>query len=306
MAEVLVVGACAIDLKAVPGASLVMATSNPGSVTATPGGVARNIAENLARLGTEVRLASRVGRDGFGRLVLVETAEAGVDVSAVSTDAERTATYLATLDHDGSLSVAVSDFAAIDTMTTSHLAPEAFDGVGYVVLDANLPIPVLRAAIERSNDVGAMIILEPVSVAKAARLAQLGGAGPVHLLTPNEDEYASLAQVIDPLSLSSWICLRRGVEGSRLIYGPGIRPDFDAVDIPAVPVPAGDVRDVTGAGDAATAGLVHALAQGGSLEDAVAFGHTVAAHTVCSERSVAHDLDQFVFVPTYPPIGDDA
>lgn len=306
MAEVLVVGACAIDLKAVPGTPLVMATSNPGSVTATPGGVARNIAENLARLGTEVRLASRVGRDGFGRLVLVETAEAGVDVSAVSTDAERTATYLATLDHDGSLSVAVSDFAAIDTMTISHLASEAFDGVGYVVLDANLPIPVLRAAIERSNDVGAMIILEPVSVAKAARLAQLGGAGPVHLLTPNEDEYASLAQVIDPLSLSSWICLRRGVEGSRLIYGPGIRPDFDAVDIPAVPVPAGDVRDVTGAGDAATAGLVHALAQGGSLEDAVAFGHTVAAHTVCSERSVAHDLDQFVFVPTYPPIGDDA
>ena len=302
MAEVLVVGACAIDLKAVPGTPLVMATSNPGSVTATPGGVARNIAENLARLGTEVRLASRVGRDGFGRLVLVETAEAGVDVSAVSTDAERTATYLATLDHDGSLSVAVSDFAAIDTMTISHLASEAFDGVGYVVLDANLPIPVLRAAIERSNDVGAMIILEPVSVAKAARLAQLGGAGPVHLLTPNEDEYASLAQVIDPLSLSSWICLRRGVEGSRLIYGPGTQP----VDIPAVPVPAGDVRDVTGAGDAATAGLVHALAQGGSLEDAVAFGHTVAAHTVCSERSVAHDLDQFVFVPTYPPIGDDA
>lgn len=92
MAEVLVVGACAIDLKAVPGTPLVMATSNPGSVTATPGGVARNIAENLARLGTEVRLASRVGRDGFGRLVLVETAEAGVDVSAVSTDAERTAT----------------------------------------------------------------------------------------------------------------------------------------------------------------------------------------------------------------------
>lgn len=300
MAEVLVVGACAIDLKATVDVPLVSGTSNPGFVTATPGGVGRNIAESLARLGTEVRLASRVGSDGFGRLVLVETAEAGVDVSAVRNDAARTATYLATLDHDGSLSVAVSDFAAIDTMTTAHLAPEAFSGVDYVVLDANLPTPVLQAAIARAHDVAAMVILEPVSVAKAARLARLGGELPVHLLTPNEDEYASLAQALDPLSLTSWIWLRRGAHGSRLIYGPGNRP----VDIPAVPVPPDEVRDVTGAGDAATAGLVHALAQGGSIEEAIAFGHEVAAHTVRSARSVADDLDQVIFVPTYPPIGD--
>lgn len=286
MAEVLVIGASAIDLKATSDASLVPETSNPGSVTASPGGVGRNIAEVLARLGTSVRLVSRVADDAFGRLVLAETALTGVDISAVSTDAERTATYVATLDADGSLAVAVSDFAAIDTMTLQHLGADSFDGVGHVVLDANLPGPVLAEALAQAAGVAAMVTIEPVSVAKAGRLANLVGAYPAHLITPNEDEYAAIAARCDPQTLATWVCLRRGLQGSRLIYGPQVPP----VDVPAVLVPPQDVRDVTGAGDSATAGLIHALAQGAHLEEAIAFGHAVAARTVCSERTVPTDL----------------
>lgn len=286
MAEVLVIGGSAIDLKATSGAALIAETSNPGTVSATPGGVGRNIAENLARLGTGVRLVTRIGADAFGRFVLAETARAGVEVTHVQADAERTATYVATLDQDGSLFVAVSDFAAIDTMTPDHLPAGAFEGVAHVVLDANLPIPVLTAAISAGHEVGAMVTLEPVSVAKAARLAALDSAEPVHLITPNEDEYAALAACLDPHRIATWVCLRRGAAGSRVLYGP----DADPVDIPAVRVPPDQVRDVTGAGDAATAGLIHALVRGESLEEAVAFGHQVAAHTVRSDLTVAADL----------------
>jgi pseudouridine kinase len=286
MAEVLVIGASAIDLKATVAAPLVPETSNPGFVRASPGGVGRNIAEVLARLGTSVRLVSRVADDSFGRLVLAETAAAGVDVSGVHTDAGRTATYVATLDADGSLSVAVSDFAAIDTMSLEHLTSQSFDGVRHVVLDANLPTPVLTAALERGVSAGAMVTIEPVSVAKAGRLADLAGAYPAQLLTPNEDEYAALASRRDPLTLATRICLRRGLAGSRLITGSTAPP----VDIPAVLVPPEEVRDVTGAGDSATAGLIHALVRGAGLEEAVAFGHLVAARTVRSELTVPTDL----------------
>lgn len=287
MAEVVVVGAAAIDLKATANAPLIPATSNPGRVTASPGGVGRNIAETLARLGTSVRLVTRVADDSFGRLVLAETAAAGVDVSGVFTDADRTATYVATLDSDGSLSVAVSDFAAIDTMTLEHVRDLDLRGVAHVVLDANLPGPVLSAALERGVEAGAMVTIEPVSVAKAGRLAGLTTAYPAHLITPNEDEYAALAERIDPLSLARTICLRRGLAGSRLLLGP----DSDPVDVAAVRVPPQEVRDVTGAGDSATAGLIHALVQGAGFEQAVAFGHAVAARTVRSERTVPTDLD---------------
>ena len=285
MADVLVIGASAIDLKATGGAPLIPETSNPGFVTASPGGVGRNIAETLARLGTSVRLVSRVGDDAFGRLVLAETAAAGVDVTQVHTDADRTATYVATLDSDGSLSVAVSDFAAIDTMTLEHVASLSYD-VAQVVLDANLPLPVLGGVLERAVRAGAMVTIEPVSVAKASRLAGLSGAYAAHLITPNEDEYAALAALCDPLRLATNICLRRGLDGSRLITGP----DDPPVDIPALRVPADEVRDVTGAGDSATAGLIHALVRGAALEQAVAYGHAVAARTIRSALTVPTDL----------------
>lgn len=299
MADVLVIGACAIDLKAMVTLPLVPETSNPGTVTASPGGVGRNIAENLARLGTTVRLVSRVADDGFGRFVLDETAAAGVDVHEVHTDAERTATYLATLDHDGSLSVAVADFAAIDTMGVEHVVPAAFAGVRFVVLDANLPMPVIEAAVARAREVGAMVTLEPVSVAKATRLVALEGHTTVDLITPNQDEYAALADRVDPHRISANVCIRRGAAGSRLALGRGLEP----VEIPAVPVPESEIRDVTGAGDSATAGLIHALVRGGGLQEAVAFGHEVAAHTLRSDRSVVTGLDRLIFVPRSPTEG---
>lgn len=290
MTDVVVIGASAIDLKATGAAPLIPATSNPGVVSASPGGVGRNIAETLARLGSTVRLVSRVADDAFGRLVLAETAAAGVDVSEVHTDAERTATYVAALDADGSLSVAVSDFAAIDTMTLEHVARISLRGVGHVVLDANLPIPVLGAALTRAAEAGALVTIEPVSVVKALRLEGLltaTTAYPVHLITPNEDEYAALAARLDPFRLAAHVCMRRGLAGSRLIVGPEAEP----LDIPAVRVPAEEVRDVTGAGDSATAGLIHALVCGANLDQAVAFGHAVAARTVRSDLTVPTDLD---------------
>lgn len=286
MTDVVVVGASAIDLKATGDAPLIPATSNPGVVSASPGGVGRNIAETLARLGTRVRLVSRVADDAFGRLVLAETAAAGVDVCEVHTDAERTATYVATLDTDGSLSVAVSDFAAIDTMTLEHVAQISFRGVAHVVLDANLPMPVLGAALTRACEAGALVTIEPVSVVKAGRLAGLHPAYPAHLITPNEDEYAVLTARLDPLALAANVCVRRGLVGSRLIRGRDTAP----VDVPAVLVPPEQVRDVTGAGDSATAGLIHALVRGAGLEEAVAFGHAVAARTVRSCLTVPTDL----------------
>ncbi|MBC7309252.1 MAG: carbohydrate kinase [Actinomycetales bacterium] len=297
MTEVVVVGASAIDLKATSSASLIPETSNPGIVSASPGGVGRNIAETLARLGTNVRLVSRVADDAFGRLVLAETALTGVDVSGVLHDAERTATYVATLDTDGSLSVAVSDFAALDTMTVEHVADLQLEGVRHVVLDANLPIPVLGAALDQAVAAGALVTIEPVSVVKARRLAGLTPAYPAHLMTPNQDEYAALTELLDPHSIAANICVRRGLAGSRLLRGPGVDP----VDVPAAVVPPEEVRDVTGAGDSATAGLIHALVRGADLEVAVAFGNAVAARTVRSDLTVPTDLAD---LPDLPELTD--
>lgn len=83
----LVVGGTAADLTARPvpgGGELILKTSNFGALEVSPGGVARNIGEALARLGCRPLLLSLVGADALGDLVLKSSEDAGLDVSAVS------------------------------------------------------------------------------------------------------------------------------------------------------------------------------------------------------------------------------
>jgi pseudouridine kinase len=52
-----------------------------------------------------------------------------------------------------------------------------------------------------------------------------------------------------------------------------------------VPSQAQVINDVTGAGDAATAGLVYGLLQGGSLANAISVGQEMAARVIASNQS---------------------
>src|SRR3954469_25470042 len=71
---VVVVGGANTDVKVRSLAPVVPRTSNPGRAGTTAGGVGRNIAENLARLGTPTHLIAAVGRDAAGERLLAETA----------------------------------------------------------------------------------------------------------------------------------------------------------------------------------------------------------------------------------------
>src|SRR6478609_3187794 len=107
-AAVVVVGGANMDVKARSTRAAVRGTSNPGSATMSAGGVGRNVAENLARLGTRTHLVAAVGADALGDQVLSVTSGAGVHVEHVRRSARATGTYTAVLDAAGELVVAVA------------------------------------------------------------------------------------------------------------------------------------------------------------------------------------------------------
>ena len=119
--SVVVVGGANMDIKAHSGHLVELRTSNPGTTVSTPGGVGRNIAENLARLGSPTHLVAPIGRDAFGEEVLAATRAAGVVVDHVVATTEATGTYLAVLDASGELVVAVSSMRATDGLTVAQL-----------------------------------------------------------------------------------------------------------------------------------------------------------------------------------------
>jgi pseudouridine kinase len=275
---VVVVGGANVDVKARTTAPLVAATSNPGTVVRTPGGVGRNIAENLARLGSQVALVSVVGSDPDGEWLLEETARAGVDVTPVLRGGQ-TGRYVAVLDADGDLVAGVSDMAATDAVTPEVLDHDLLRSAALVVVDGNLPVPTVDAVLA----LGVRVVIDPVSVAKAGRISPLlSGKRPVFAITPNQDELAAMGSVAGLHERGvEVVWVRRGPAGSLLSTPDG------AVDLPA---PRVDPVDVTGAGDAMLAAFCHRVLAGDPLVEAAAYGHRAAALTVASPHTVVPDL----------------
>ena len=278
MGLVVVVGGANVDVKARTTAPLVAATSNPGTVMRTPGGVGRNVAENLARLGSRVALVSTVGSDPDGDWLLELTAAAGVDVSPVLRGGQ-TGRYVAVLGADGDLVAGVSDMAATDAITPEVLDHDLLRSAALVVVDGNLPATTVDAVLA----LGVRVVIDPVSVAKAQRISPLlTDTRPVFAITPNEDELAAMGSVSELHARGvEVVWVRRGRNGSMLST-----PDGEVV----LTAPHVSPVDVTGAGDAMLAAFCHRVLAGDTLADAAAYGHDAAALTVTSPHTVVPDL----------------
>lgn len=280
--HVVVVGGINADLKARTTAPLVPGTSNPGTATLSPGGVGRNVAENLARLGTPVQLVGVVGDDDLGRVVLTATRGSGVDTTHVRTRRGPTGSYTALLDHRGELVAGVADMGATDDLGPDDVPDLA--GAAMLVLDGNLRPDTFARARERARGQGVPVVVDPVSVPKAARLA--AELRDLRCLTPNRDELAALGGV--EALLASGVALvweRLGPDGSRLHTGTGV------VDLASR---LGEVVDVTGAGDAMLAAWCHAVLAGEGDAEAAAYAHEAAALTVASPLTVRPDLREML------------
>jgi pseudouridine kinase len=274
---VVVVGGANVDVVARPSGRAEPATSNPGRVTVTPGGVGRNIAEVLARLGTRTVLVSAVGGDHHGDLVVEASTEAGIDLTHLRQVDGTTGAYVAMLDAGGELMAGVADMADAD-LAPEDVDPDLLRSADLVVLDGNLRPETLAAALDAAGTVP--VALDPVSVPKAARLRETLAGRHLFLVSAGVAELAALGPVSADL-----VWERRGPAGSTLTGPDG--PD-GAVDLPALHVD--DIVDVTGAGDAMLGAFLHAWLRGATGAEAAAYGHAAAALTVVSTHTVRPDL----------------
>ena len=288
--RIVVVGGANTDILGVSDATLLARDSNPGHVTVSAGGVGRNIAENLARLGVEVELITAFGGDSQARTLAEECRAAGIGTSAALVlDDISGSRYLAVMDDDGDMVAAVSDMRALDRVTSQVLAKrrELLDSADLVVVDANLPVESLTWIAE---NIAGPLLLDPVSVAKAPRASSL--LGRFDALKANAAEAAGLAGIgtvggdLD-VERAAGSLLSSGV--SRVFVTRGERGTYAAEEGRGVWCPAPDVTvtDVTGAGDAFTAGVAFGMLAGYELEETCAAGSALAGLALADEQTVS-------------------
>lgn len=289
MARVIVIGGANVDIKGRTSGPYIAGTSNPGHVTHAAGGVGRNIAENLARLGVSVSLVTALGEDANGALLRAACDVAGIDLSLASISREPTGTYLAVLDDTGEMISAVSDMRAMDALTPAHLdrLSGELSKAEMLVADCNLSADCLEWLSRFSIRECVRLLIEPVSVVKAQKLLAFARPAPVFAITPNAKQLEALAggdiARLHALGFSN-IVLHRGREGAIVSEGFG--------SLAVRPVSVTGIMDVTGAGDAAVAGLVWGLLDGRSLAEAARLGQCAAAIKLGSSQSVASSLSR--------------
>ncbi|MBC7262965.1 MAG: carbohydrate kinase family protein [Chloroflexi bacterium] len=303
--HILIFGAATVDIKGRAASRLVPGSSTPGQISLSYGGVARNIAENLARLGEPTILLSAVGRDPFGAQILEHTAQGGVDVSRVLISPNHhSATFLRILDEKGAPLLSLDEMGIIQLLTPDYVAKhrELFDKAKMVVIDANLPPPTIRAIVFAARRANVPLCADPASVALAPKLRRY--LANFAIVRPNVHE----AEVLTGMSIggrgeamqAAQYLVSRGV-GIAIITlaeeGLCYATSTESGYIPAIKC---EVIDYTGAGDALTAAVVYGLLNEMPIDEAMRLGVSAATltlkchDTVCPDLSLERLYDQLV------------
>lgn len=296
-APVLVIGGAGIDLVGRLRGDLIPGTSNPAHIRISHGGVARNVAENLARLGQPVTLITALGEDSAGDQLIQQAAAAGIDVSCVLRTPEHpTGTYFAVLNSQSMLQFALDDINATSALTPQYVrsCADRFQEASLVFLDANLPRDTLRTIFSLARKAGLPVCADPTSTSLAGRIKPY--LNRLALVAPNSAEASILCEM--PVSDSS---PQQALNAAKCLVSHGVQislvslAEFGVVYAASeisghVPAVRTRIVDPTGAGDALTATVIFALLNGIPLDDSVRLGVTAASITLRHRGTVVQNL----------------
>lgn len=294
---VICIGAALVDELYSTSKPILLATTNDAQVHRSAGGVARNIAHQLALLNVPVQLISVFGNDGEGDWLKTICSYVNIKLDAAITNQALTGKYTGILNNDRSLFTAFLTNTSLDAITPQHLQNnEALLSTAFcIIVDANIhPDSVAWLALfcHRNN---IPFIIEPVSVPPAQKFAKMNLKG-IHMITPNEDELPAMCssggktfeenakELLDRGVEKVW--LHRGKRGSMLFT------QENTYSLEAPPVDDSEIKDVTGAGDGSLSGWLMGKYLGKDDEDCLKISHTLSAEILQVNGAIATHLNQ--------------
>ena len=285
----LVIGAVFVDVKGFSNGTYLPEGTNVGDVQVAAGGVCRNVAENLARLGFEAQFLSMVDDNAMGRDVRDSLTALGIDTRHVLQAERGMGMWLAILDEHGDLRGSVSrqpDFKPMEAYVDEHgeALGSGSDGIvlGY---DTNPAITAHILQLAEGFDVPVyglvgnmgVILRHPEYLRRCA------------CFICNENEAGRLFnRPLEGMSPETLLPLlvqesrNAGIPAMVMTLGPegSIYVDHRTGEFGRCPALSVNMVDSTGAGDAFFTGVVAGLAKKLPLSQAVRAGTRLAARTL--------------------------
>lgn len=287
------IGGANMDIHGRSDQPLIMRDSNPGTLHTSLGGVCRNICENLARLGEDVRLVTVVGDDVHGRSILTGCEQAGIDMSAARVlQGERSSSYISVMDSGGDMLLAMSDMHIIKKLD-ERLVDDSralLCGAELVVCDGNLSA---RAVDRLTSICDRPLYVDPVSTAWAKELRPF--IGRFDTVKPNRMELAALTDrpvgTMTEIEDACDVLLAQGVRRVFVSMGAdGMLYKGPEGMIYERSLPFGGMVNATGAGDAAMAGIIHATKRGFDARRIVQYAMAAGMVAIASPDTISRRM----------------
>ncbi|HEY7253251.1 MAG TPA: ribokinase [Methylomirabilota bacterium] len=292
MPRICVIGSANLDFTvALPRLPRMGETVSAGTLLVNRGGKGANQAVAARRLGAEVRMIGCVGDDDSGGEIRRALREQGIGVDGIATSSDAaTGTALIFVDREGRNQIGVAPGA--NHQLTVEMARAGEDAIAWaevLVSQLEVPVPVVRWALETARRHGVPTVLNPAPVQELSdELLSL-----VTYLTPNAGEVAALTGIeVRDLESGRQAAARLCERGAGTVIitlgeqGALVCDGASAVHFEAFPV---EAVDTTGAGDAFNGALAVGLAAGGSLEQVIPLASAAAALT-CTRRGAQDAL----------------
>lgn len=259
--NILVIGAQNIDIFAHSNKTYTLHDSNLAKIHIAFGGVGRNIAENLRRLGNHVSFLTVFGDDHFSKSAYQSLLDMGMDVSeSLHIKAASNSVYLGVMDKENDLFVGLNDMDIVHQLNPAFFAlkHDYIDQFTSIVIDNNLPQESIDYLLVKYQD--KEIVMDGVSTKKVIKIKDQ--LDKISVLKLNHFELEKLAKKGNLTEKINY--LKR--QGARTLLITNQDQDIllvqDEKTTSASPIKASNIVNASGAGDAFLSGFVHGMIHG--------------------------------------------
>jgi pseudouridine kinase len=288
-----VIGAVNVDIIASSYVRLIHQDSNPGTVKISYGGVGRNIAENLCRLGQKVELITVLGDDYHADEISDQCEELGISLKhSLKVKDEHSSMYICINDEKGEMQMAVSVMEVYDELTPAFFETklDVINGASAVIMDLNLSASAVKYL---CSHVTAPIFVDPVSTRKALKIKPC--LKNVYTIKPNRMEAELILgrkiKTDEEILSAAQRFLDLGVKRVFISLAEKGVCYADLNESGFVRVQKTKVVNTTGCGDAFTAGSVVGFVKNKTIRECAEMGQRASRICLSDEKAVSSKMN---------------
>ncbi|KEI04889.1 carbohydrate kinase [Clostridium botulinum] len=284
-------GTAIMDVTGFSSNSIILGDKNSECfVKLSSGGAARNIAENMARLGLNIKLVTVIGDDAFGYKMKKDCEDAGIDLSHANIIlGKESATYIALIDGNGDMQVGLTDLHIRKEYTLDFIKSEieVFKNAEIIVITPEIPSKIITYIHKICPNVPIMADVASVDLAENVKK----NFGVFHTIKANNHEVLALTgiKVADDkkLEAAANYLIEKGTSvclftmGSKGVF----YKDKDGRVIRTSTKKIKQVTNATGAGDAFTAGYLYSLQNNKDINYSLQFAMGTALATLFYDKA---------------------